>query len=232
MSDTRWHVFPDTEALTRAAFDFVSDRARAALRERGAFHIVLAGGTTPQAVYARLPGLDTDWEGWHIWFGDERCLPSEHADRNSRMAWEAWLGKVSIPAGQMHPMPAELGPEAAASRYAESLAHTGQFDLTLLGLGEDGHTASLFPGHEWGKEPAAAAVLPVHNAPKPPPDRVSLSASRLSDSRAVLFLVTGKSKRQAVAAWRRGLTIPAAAVRPAAGVDIFVEQTCLEEETS
>ncbi|GAB4435892.1 MAG: hypothetical protein OHK0026_00600 [Rhodocyclaceae bacterium] len=96
--------------------------------------------------------------------------------------------------------------------------------VQLLGLGEDGHTASLFPEHDWGNAPDAPATLAVRDAPKPPPDRVSLSAGRLSRARHVMFLVTGEQKARAVSMWRNGTPIPAAAVAPPDGVDIWVER--------
>ncbi len=97
----------------------------------------------------------------------------------------------------------------------------------LLGLGEDGHTASLFPMHDWGAAPDSPDVLAVFDAPKPPPQRVSLSAARLSRAREVLFLVAGESKRDAVKRWRAGEQLPAAAIQPAAGVDVLVESVLL-----
>src|SRR6185295_18060576 len=109
--------------------------------------------------------------------------------RNSRMADEAWLDHVVVPARRRHPIRAELGAEAAARAYCASLEAVAMFDLVLLGLGEDGHTASLFPGHDWGEAPDAPDVLAVFDAPKPPLERVSLSAARLSRAREVLFLV-------------------------------------------
>lgn len=222
----RWHFVTDVEQLVEEALDRVRRAASEALRMRGAFHLVLAGGTTPQALYARLAELDTDWHGWHVWFGDERCLPDGHAERNSRMAQDAWLANGMIPEPQIHPIPAELGPAQAAAVYAKSLQAAGEFDLVLLGLGEDGHTASLFPGHDWGERADSPAVMAVTDAPKPPPARVSLSARRLSHARAVLFLVSGAKKCPAVAAWLRGEPIPAAAVRPPSGVDVLVERVC------
>ena len=102
-----------------------------------------------------------------------------------------------------------------------------EFDLVLLGVGEDGHTASLFPGHEWGSAANAPAALAVHDAPKPPPDRVSLSAWRLGKAQKVMFFVTGESKRQAVRTWRDGSVIPAAAIAPHGIVDIYIDATLL-----
>jgi 6-phosphogluconolactonase len=224
---TRWHFVRDVEQLVSQALSQVARAAQQALQARGAFHLVLSGGTTPQALYARLHMLDTDWRKWHIWFGDERCLPIHDTARNSQMAWSSWLHDSPIPAQQIHPISAELGAEAAAVAYIHKLSEIGLFDLVLLGLGEDGHTASLFPGHAWGTCPDSAAVLAVHDAPKPPADRVSLSAQRLSQARAVLFLVAGAGKRDAVAAWRRGEPIPAAAIRLESGVDVVLEQICV-----
>jgi 6-phosphogluconolactonase len=111
--------------------------------------------------------------------------------------------------------------------YTEALRTVGEFDLVLLGLGEDGHTASLFPGHEWGTAPGSPDVLAVFDAPKPPQQRVSLSAARLSRARQVIFLVSGESKREAVAEWRAGKNIPARAIVPTAGVDVLVESALL-----
>jgi 6-phosphogluconolactonase len=174
-------------------------------------------------VYDLLRAASTDWSRWHVYFGDERCLPPDHAERNSRMAKDVWLERVPIAPDQLHVIPAELGAAAAAQRYADTLRGVGDFDLVLLGLGEDGHTASLFPGHDWGDAPDAPDVLAVFDAPKPPPQRVSLSAARLSRAREVLFLVEGETKRDAVGRWRAGEQLPAAAIRPAVGIDVLAE---------
>ncbi|MDP2794940.1 MAG: 6-phosphogluconolactonase [Sulfurisoma sp.] len=217
----RWHAQADAGALARAVAAEILDAAKAALARRGAFHLVLAGGGTPQRVYRALRPADTDWARWHIWFGDERCLPPADPERNSRMAADAWLDHVAIPPPQVHVIPCDLGAQDAAAAYVKALAGVGEFDLVLLGLGEDGHTASLFPGHDWGEAADAPDALAVFDAPKPPPQRVSLGARRLGAARQVIFLAAGDSKRAALAAWKNGESIPAAAVTPAAGVDIF-----------
>ncbi|MEO8007867.1 MAG: 6-phosphogluconolactonase [Betaproteobacteria bacterium] len=223
----RWHAFSDGPALQQAAVAAIVGGAAQAIRERGHFHIVLAGGNTPRGIYRAMCAAQTDWSAWHIYFGDERCLPPGDPARNSRMAAQAWLDSVPIPPFQVHVIPGELGALQAARRYAETLQAVGDFDLVLLGLGEDGHTASLFPGHAWGAAPEAADTLAVLDAPKPPPQRVSLSAVRLSRSRQVIFLISGASKHAAVAAWRAGEDIPARAIVPAAGVDVLVEAALL-----
>ena len=223
LAKTRWHITTD---IVTAALRWISASAALALHERGCFHLVLAGGNTPRDLYRRLQELQTDWSGWHIWFGDERCLPAADPARNSEMVNLAWLRQSAIPSRQIHVIPAELGAELAAADYLLQLRGLGKFDLVLLGLGEDGHTASLFPGV--ADALAVADVIAVRNAPKPPPDRVSMSARRLSDSTAVLFLVAGIAKREAVSAWQSGAAIPAAAICPEAGVDVLIEPVCME----
>lgn len=221
-----WHVYPDAVLLQQRAVEAIGRLAAEAIAARGAFHIVLAGGNTPRAIYQLMRGLDADWSAWHVYFGDERCLPVTHAERNSVMARQAWLGQVAIPAEQIHAIPGELGSDEAARRYVATLDGVDDFDLVLLGLGEDGHTASLFPGRVLGEEGASPSVLAVDDAPKPPAQRVSLSAWRLGRARQVWFMVTGAAKGEAVKAWHRGDGIPAAAIRPTAGVDVFIEACC------
>lgn len=219
----RWIGVAGAAALRQVACRRILDAAAHAIERRGRFLIVLAGGNTPRGIYRMLRAADTDWSRWQVYFGDERCLPADDAERNSRMAADAWLNRVPIPQDQVHAIPVELGAAAAALAYAETLRGVGDFDLVLLGLGEDGHTASLFPNHDWGVNADAADALAVFDAPKPPPQRVSLSATRLSRARAVLFLVEGEAKRGAVTRWRAGERLPAAAIRLAGGVDVLVE---------
>jgi 6-phosphogluconolactonase len=226
----RWHSYSTTTELEAAAVQAIQQAAHSAISHRGGFHIVLAGGNTPRRIYQAMRSVDTDWSSWHVYFGDERCLLPGHAERNSRMAAQAWLDHVPIPRGQIHPIPAEKGAEAAAADYMQALKGIEQFDLVLLGLGEDGHTASLFPNHDPGDMPGAPAAMAVHDAPKPPPERVSLSAKRLGAARQVMFLVTGENKRQAVQDWRNGANIPAAAITPAGGADIYLEAGLLSSD--
>ncbi len=220
--ERRFHVVGDAEALARDAAREIARIANACIAAHGRFDVVLAGGATPKAAYERLRYEDCAFGKWHVWFGDERCLPAGHAGRNDTMARAALLDRVAISPRQVHPIPAEAGAERAARVYSAELAGMADFDLVLLGLGEDGHTASLFPGHAWGDGADAPAAIAVHDAPKPPPDRVSLSAARLSLSRQVLFLIAGNGKRDAVARLRRGEAIPANAIRSASGVDFYL----------
>ena len=230
--NTRWIGVADVTALQQAAYQRILGASARAIERHGRFLIVLAGGSTPRDTYRMLRGADTDWSRWHAYFGDERCSPAKDGERNSRMAAVTWFQHVPIPAAQVHPMPVELGAGAAALAYADTLRGVGEFDLVLLGLGEDGHTASLFPGGDWGMTPGAPDVLAVFDAPKKPSHRVSLSAARLSRTREVLFMIEGESKRDAVTQWRMGADIPARAIRPEAGVDVLVESTLLSADGS
>ncbi len=223
MQIRRWHAHASLEALQEDAAAKILQSAEKSIRERSVFRIVLAGGNTPKSLYEKLAQADADWPSWEIYFGDERCLPPSHAERNSKMALDSWLAHVPIPEQRIHAIPAELGPSEGAARYSQTLKAAGEFDLVLLGLGEDGHTASLFPGKTWEDQDAFA----VFDAPKPPPERISLSASRLSFSRQVFFLVSGESKKQAVADWRSEKPIPASIIAPPSGVDIFIESMLL-----
>jgi 6-phosphogluconolactonase len=213
-------VFPDAASLVGVLLDAVLAEAESALRARGEFHLVLAGGRTPQALYRALAERGAGDARWHIWYGDERCLPTDAAERNSHMAEIAWLAASAIPAQNRRAIPAELGSAIAAERYAGWLGGTGDFDLVLLGMGEDGHTASLFPGHVWN----GADVLAVGNAPKPPPDRVSLSAGRLSRSRRVWLVVTGSDKSAAIQRWQKNERLPVSTVSGKLDTTLWLDQ--------
>ena len=208
-----WKVFADSATLADALAVYILAEAQTCIAQRGRFLLVLAGGNTPNLVYAKLAQASADWSHWHIWFGDERSYPSGHPERNDSMAQNIWLQQVAIPPEQIHAID-DLSPPAAAAQYATTLPQEA-FDLTLLGLGEDGHTASLFPNHDWGEGAHSPAVLAVKNAPKLPADRVSLSAQRLSQSNKVVFVVTGANKAKAVARWKAGHIIPACAIQAA-----------------
>ncbi|HEX6999343.1 MAG TPA: 6-phosphogluconolactonase [Gammaproteobacteria bacterium] len=220
----RWHVRETEAAAVSAAAAWLRSRAAQALADRGEITVVLAGGATPRPLYEAAAGFATDWSRWRFYFTDERCVPPGHAERNDAMARAAWLERAGVPPQNVHPIPAELGADAGAARYAETLAGVGVFDVVVLGIGSDGHTASLFPGRPAGDEPQSADALPVHGAPKPPPDRVSLSAARLSRARAALLLVLGARKREALRRLALGEDIPLTRVRPPHGIDVFADR--------
>ena len=216
----RWHMLDDPDAVAVQAAKRILQSASRAIAQRNLFRIVLTGGHTPEATHGLLVGANTDWSRWEIYFGDERCLPSDNAERNSVMAARTLLDSVAIPAANIHPIPAERGAEAAAGEYESVIRATMPFDLVLLGIGEDGHTASLFPGQQ---HPTDQLVHAVHNAPKPPPDRVSLSVRALSEAREVLVFATGAGKRDAIRAWQTGEPLPIAEIGGLGPVDVLLD---------
>jgi 6-phosphogluconolactonase len=181
---------------------------------RGEAHIVLTGGSMGSAILASLgasPARDAvDWGQVHVWWGDERFLPQGHPDRNETQNRAALLGSVPLDAAKVHSMPGPDGPDgddvaAAARRYAAELAAAAPdgaaspvFDVTLLGVGPDGHVASLFPGHP-EQLTAGVSAAAVHDSPKPPPTRITLTFEALNRSERVWFLVAGADKAHAVA---------------------------------
>lgn len=206
-------VHDDMDGLSAAVAQRIADLAAQAIAARGVFHVALAGGETPRRCYEKLRDLTIDWVRVQVYFGDERCLPSGDAQRNDQMAFDTLLKHVAIPPGNIHVIPAELGAREAAACYAAVLADIERLDLALLGMGEDGHTASLFPDN-----PAAAStapVVPVFNAPKPPAERVSLGMSTLNAARHRIFLVAGAGKREALGRILREEPLPAVRIAAA-----------------
>ncbi len=183
---------PDGEAAGREAAARTAAAIAEALAARGVAHIALAGGTTPKRAYTLLGPLVPDWTSVHLWFGDERCVGPDDPDANVRMAREA----LDAPGAVWHRIEGELGAEAAAAAYSRELGDT-VLDLAMLGLGEDGHTASLFPGNP--ALDAHGVAVAVHDSPKPPPDRVSLTFDVLNGARAILLLTEGPGKARPLA---------------------------------
>jgi len=181
--------------VAQAVADVVVASASESIAKRGVFHWVLAGGTTPKQCYELLCDADVDWAKVHVWFGDERCLPVGDDERNDVMADKALLNHVPIPESHIHRMDTELGAEKAAALYADELAGIEALDLVLLGMGEDGHTASLFPNNPALQDERLA--VPVFYSPKPPSDRVSMGYTALKSARRRIILVTGAAKREA-----------------------------------
>jgi 6-phosphogluconolactonase len=220
----------DAPALADAAARAIAEAAVAAVADHGRFTFVLAGGGTPRDTYMRLaapPLVDTvPWDKTSIFFGDERCVPPEHAESNYRMASEALLSKVGIPAERVYRMRGEADdPEEAAAEYARTLASVFQtkrgglprFDLVLLGLGLDGHAASLFPGSPASKE-IFRTVVAVHAAAARIPQRLTLTIPTLTAAARVIFLISGAEKAKVVkATLTDGAILPGSMIRPTDG---------------
>lgn len=199
-----------------------------ALKTESQFTVALAGGSTPLQMYSRLAAVHVDWERVHFFWGDERCVPPSNPDSNFHMADEALFSSVHIPIGNIHRILGELPVEEAAQKYEDVLRHffgvgsPPRFNLVLLGLGSDGHTASLFPGTPAVKEKKIWVAGVRHDVPPPPlVDRVTLTLPVLNAAAYVLFLVSGKEKAERLAQVLYGPIqpnlLPAQAVKPVNG---------------
>jgi 6-phosphogluconolactonase len=183
------------------ALELVTEVIRASVAERGRCLLSLSGGRTPQRLYLRLARMpELPWSAVHVYWGDERFVPPEHAASNAGAARSILLDHVAIPPEQIHPWPILSTPQNSARAYAQLLTETAgdppRFDLTLLGLGADCHTASLFPGSGALAAPGLTVASRPASASEP---RLSLTAAALSGSRTVLFIVMGEEKRDALA---------------------------------
>lgn len=219
MVDVR--VYADADTLLDAAAEFVTAQAVAALAVRGRFVLALAGGSTPRGLYLRLarpPWRDQiDWTRVHVFWGDERCVPPTDSRSNYRMAREALIDHVPLGPAQVHRMRGEDGPDGAAFNYETELRATldavtpgepGAIDLVLLGLGTDGHTASLFPGMPSGRLVTRWVVAEHVDGVRG--WRLTLTPPVINAARSVLFLVAGEDKAPAVAAVLEGPARPSA----------------------
>lgn len=205
---------------------WILDCARAAISTRGLFRVALSGGNTPRAVHAEIirQAGDLPWERVQITFGDERCVAPDDAASNYRMARESLLEPSGIPAGNVFRLRGEIDPATAAAEYEGLLAAIAlrfgesryTHDLIILGLGEDGHTASLFPGSP-ALDETVRNVIPAIG-PKPPPQRLTFTLPLINAARAVLFLVNDPAKDPVIDDVLAGRAdYPSALVRPTAG---------------
>ena len=217
------HIFPDAAAVARQAAAWLTEHARTSVAERGRFAVALAGGSTPRDAYALLREHEVPWAETHVFWTDERPVPPGHPDSNFRMVDGALLAHVDIPLGNVHRIRGELPPREAADSYARELAGMlgaqPQFDLVLLGLGADAHTASLFPFDPLLFERRLPTGI---SQPRPGGGRrISLTFPVINAARQVAFLVTGESKARAVqqvlGGARDPLRLPAQAVAPRHG---------------
>lgn len=184
------------EAFDEAGADVLAEVMRASVEARGRCAAALSGGSTPRPVYRRLARVEgLDWSALHVYFGDERAVPPDDPESNYRMAREALLDRVPIPGGQQHRIEAEREDlESAAAEYGRRLPD--RLDLLVLGIGADGHTASLFPG-SWALDEALRRAVVV-DAPRPPTRRVTLTPPVVRSARATVVLAAGEGKAGAV----------------------------------
>jgi 6-phosphogluconolactonase len=191
MSKARITHCADREEVSRTVAVSLATAAKDAVDARSTAHIVLAGGTTPLRAYELLGPLLDSWDGVHLWYGDERCVPYDSQESNHGAARD----RLAVPGAVFHPMPGELGPFEGARDYENELGDT-VFDLVLLGLGPDGHVASLFPGHPLLE--SREYVAGIDDAPKPPPQRITLTLPSLNAARCIVLAVTGSEKADAL----------------------------------
>ncbi len=192
-------IYPDRQTLAAAAFEIVVDRIRTAVNERQLCRIALSGGSTPKPLYAALASADLPWDRIHIFWGDERYVPPTHPDSNYGMTKQVWLDLIQIPTENIHPMPTDLNPpQLAADAYEREIkleaGNSPAFDVILLGMGDDGHTASLFP------HTAALSVCDrlVTVGDKDGQPRLTFTIDLINQARSVIFLVSGESKQPAL----------------------------------
>lgn len=219
-------ILADPAALAAEGARSFVKLAREAIDRRGRFSVALSGGSTPRAMHHLLaapPLRDrVSWSKVHIFFGDERFVPPDHPESTLRMARETLLDHLPIPSSNVYPMPTVGLPAGdAAELYAATLveffaAEIPRFDLIFLGMGPDGHTASLFPGHPEVTSPSGRLVAVVTGSPKPPPTRLTLTYKSINAAANVIFLVAGAGKARAVGEIMDGSASPQQ--RPAAGV--------------
>jgi 6-phosphogluconolactonase len=213
-SVTRLTACPDAETVAQRAAAHVVRQLDQARARRGVAHLALSGGTTPGRTYELLGAKPRDLDGVEVWFADERCVAPEDSESNYRLASETLLGAAGIEPARVHRMLGELGPEEGARSYARELSQgltaagspeagavtVPVLDLIVLGIGPDGHVASLFPGAATLDAGDDAVCLGVSDSPKPPPERITLSLAVLRAARECLLLATGASKADALAA--------------------------------
>lgn len=217
VSNINWQVADTPDEVTGAVIAHLKAAAAEAIAARRRFVIALSGGNTPRAVYEAL-GADesVDLSRWLLLYADDRCLPVGDPERNDVAVQASGMAKR---AGAHLAIPAQLGPEKAAQAYALMIAPFLPLDVAYLGVGPDGHTASLFPDHELDP---VAGVVPVYDSPKPPPERVSLGLSTLLAARQRVVHLTGAGKADAVARWRAGEMLPITRVC-APGAVVFLD---------
>jgi 6-phosphogluconolactonase len=212
---TRITTFADPEATAERAAVEIARALQSAREQRGVAHLALSGGSTPKRTYELLASAMDGWDGVEVWFADERCVEPQDAESNYRLAAETLLRAAAIDPARVHRMEGELGPDEGARRYDEALRRTfvsagtdvssgsptpAVLDLVALGIGPDGHIASLFPGAPTLDAGDRELCLGVHDSPKPPPERITLSLAVLRAARRCLLFATGASKADAIAA--------------------------------
>jgi len=222
LANKDWQVLETADDVAEKGLELILDISKSSIEEKGEFHIVLAGGTTPKNIYQLLAEQTCEWSKWHFYLGDERCLPENDTERNSEMIRKTLFENINLDKDNIHFIEAELGADIAAKKYTNVVSNKTPFDLVMLGMGEDGHTASLFPGHTNDEN---ELVHSVYSSPKPPSDRVSMSANLLSHNKNLLLLITGQSKKPAVEQWKSGVDLPITTIKSLGKKTVLLDES-------
>ena len=207
-----FRICPDAESVAQAGADYIGELIAECVDAGGNCHVALPGGSTPARCLELLSRKKLPWQKVHWYLGDERCYPRGHPERNDTMIEHQLWSRIESPPENIHPIPAELGPETAAESYAALIVGIGGLDIAVLGMGEDGHTASLFPGNP--ATDSALAAVAVYDAPKPPAERVWLGLATVQAARRRVVLVAGGGKREALAGVARDEPLPVNLIGP------------------
>lgn len=199
-----WNIYINFNEASKQAAEFLASSIEDFIVQNNVCHVILPGGNTPVATLKLLAQQKINWEKVHWYLGDERCLPPDNSERNDLMLENNLWSKINNT--HIHRIAAELGAEEAAAQYRNDIKGIKEFDIAFLGMGEDGHTASLFPEHEALNDHRSA--IPVYNSPKPPSDRVSLSLDTLRKSKIKIVLVGGNGKAQIISKIKLGEPLP------------------------
>ena len=204
-----WNISPDIEQASIAAAEFLTEKITACIEDKDICHVALPGGNTPALCLGKLAEKDLPWRKIHWYLGDERCYPIGHEERNDVMLyknlWSRINGEHDL-SDRIHCIPAERGAERGAEAYQKLIDSIAGLDIAFLGMGEDGHTASLFPGNAALDD--ERSVVPVHDSPKAPDDRVSLGKKTLNAATHRLVLTAGAAKAEIIARIRQGEIFP------------------------
>jgi len=204
----KWFVYKEFDDASKAAADFIANEIKTCIEENDVCHIALPGGNSPRQCLSFLADMKLPWQKVHWYLGDERCCPVGHEDRNDVMLDKYLWSKIGDT--NIHRIPTELGPEKAADEYREVISKVEQLDIAFLGLGEDGHTASLFPGNDALND--HRTVIPVFNSPKPPAERVSLSSDTLQKAGTRIVLTSTGTKALIIERIKEGEALPVNAI--------------------
>lgn len=213
----QWNVFSDFTEASQQVAAYLAHKIGQCIYDKGVCHVILPGGVTPVSSLIILAEKSLEWDKVHWYLGDERCLSKCDDERNDLMLENTLWSKLK--STHVHRIEAELGAEHAAKKYRDEIKDINEFDIAYLGMGEDGHTASLFPEHEALSD--NRSVIPVYNSPKPPVNRVSLSLDTLRKTKTKVVLVSGVAKAKVIRKIQAGETLP---INSIGDIDWYIDE--------